>query len=94
MSLSKLSPECEKCAYVRWCPNKRKVAMMELPLPSVDARDLAMGTLDKAFDAHISIQQLDLARQRPANLDGIIENLHEELARYYGVPRCLFEGKQ
>ena len=90
MSLSKLSPECEKCAYVRWCPNKSMVAMMELPMPSRTIDELALERVNNAYVARLHAEELDLARQRPANLDGVIENLREELARYYGVPKCFF----
>ncbi len=91
MSLSKLSPECEKCAYVRWCPNKRMVAMMALPVPSHTIDELALERVNNAYVARLHAEELCLARQRPDVMDGIIENLREELARYYGVPRCFFE---
>lgn len=73
MALSKLATECEKCPFVKWCPNKRKEAMMALPLPSRTIDELALERIDKA------------------SLDGLIENLREELAKIYGVPRCFFE---
>ena len=73
MSVTKLSPECEKCAYVRWCPNKRS------------------GEEFADFDSAVRADNVDHYR---ADLDGLIENLQEELARYYGVPKCFFEKKQ
>lgn len=83
MSLSKLSPECEKCAYVRWCPSKRMVAMMELPYSS-SGEIVGPG----------SAVRVDNVNHYRADLDGLIENLQEELARFYGVPKCFFGKTQ
>ena len=91
MSLTKLATECEKCSFVKWCPNKRCEAMMALPLPSRTIDELALERVDNAYVARLHSEELGLARQRPGTMDDVIENLREELARYYGVPRCFFE---
>lgn len=90
MEFSKLSPECEKCQFLRWCPNKRMVAMMAIPLQGYEARDLARGTIDEVIAVRHNVDTLGLARQRPDNLDGIIEKLRDEIARTYCIPGCFF----
>lgn len=91
MTLTKLATECEKCSFVKWCPNKRCEAMMALPLPSRTIDELALERIDKTYAVSVSIDQMELARHSPAALDDVIENLREELAKTYGIPRCFFE---
>jgi hypothetical protein len=58
------------------------VAMMELPY-SGSGEIVGPGSA-------VRVENVNHYR---ADLDGLIENLHEELARFYGVPKCFFEKK-
>lgn len=94
MTLREPTTNCELCKFSKWCPNKRCEAMMALPLPTVPSRtldELALERVDKAHAVKINIDQLELARHRPASLDDVIDNLRDCLAEIYGVPRCFFE---